>query len=64
MNRGGGLGLSRHQLDMALIIGQPGGLERLAYWLDLDIKGPSDEDAHEALVEYMTLGVYLYHPED
>lgn len=57
--------MTRQQLDKALKRGQPGSLERLAYWLDLDISGPSDAHAHAALVEHLrvTDGMPLTHEE-
>lgn len=51
--------MTRDQLDTALRFGQPGSLERLAYWLDLDIRGPSDEHAHAVLCEHLELGGHI-----
>jgi len=53
------LTVTRQQLNRALEVGQPGSLERLAYWLDLDVRSPDDNGGYSALVEYMELGVYL-----
>lgn len=46
--------VSLQQMYHCLQYGQPGSLERLAYWLDIDCS-PSDHHAYLALLEYYEL---------
>lgn len=52
------------QLRDAYHMGQPGCLERLAYYLDLDVREPSDRGGFLALVEYYWPGTLSLVPAD